>query len=259
MKNTNIVVFFFALTLLAVGCKEREASNNIEVSNLPSFSDYYKLVSKQTDGKIIIQSTVGLGSQHELRNNSVDTYFDNSTSSKISRASLPNVSLNGANTLNNYNSIENTQKVASLFGTSPRIEISESLKSGRSQSAEGEVYIPELLTIQNKIEFLREGDQITWNADSKNTNGVTFKFEYKPQTQSNKNIAEQFNSNILNAFIVSDNGKLVISNEMISKFPNGGDISLIIARGNMDFINNSDATYSVGGVTAVYTRAKIVK
>lgn len=259
LTNKWTIALFTAITI--IGCAERESDKgNITTKNLPSFADYYKLVSRKTDGKVVIQSTIGLASQNEVRNNYLDGHFDLGDS-KIGRTDVPNVTVSGIDVNQKNSGRKSSQNIESLFGKVAKIEIGETLKTGRTGSAAGDIYIPQLLTIQGSVESLRDGDQIIWNADPKNTNGVTFKLEYKSHSQSNGSISKENVDNILNAFIVDDNGKLIISKEMISKFPNGSDVNLTIARGNMDFISNNEnnLTYSVGGVTAVYTRTKIQK
>jgi hypothetical protein len=254
--NLRIVQLpFIAICMLSFSCQESSFSNTEvpKVKDLPSFADFYGKITKVTDGKIVIQSTTGLGSQNEIRNNSIETNFQNSNVN----ADAVLASINDVKIGNGLSARESSTSIESLFGTTAKIGITKSLPNSRTEDASGEIYIPKLLTIQSKLDELFKGQVVLWNADPKNENGVTVKLEYRPQSQSKQNIAIGNPSYLINGFIVPDDGKLIITKEMIAIFPNGSELNLTIARGNIDFIDNNEKIYSTGALTAVYTRSTV--
>jgi hypothetical protein len=232
------------------------------VNNLPTFADFHEMISKPTDGKIAIQSTIGINSQKEIRNNYIDGYFDLSESEN-GRISLPDVTVAGISLNKNSNArllqSSNSSDIQSLFGTVVPIEVSESYANGRVASTVIDMYIPNLLVIESPLESVSSNDMILWNKDELNENGVQIKFEYKALTQSSQEIAESHPEDFIYGFIVPDNGTLKITSAMLEGFPKESDILITIARGNIDFTDGEEEIYTTGAITAVSTRARVLK
>ncbi len=246
-------VFGILVLVLFIACQPETIEKEIDVEELPTFEDYYNLLVQEADADIIIQSFTGIGSQEGSRNNSISAYFKN-------RESLPTVSVGGISLVQKENFLESrdAEKIASLFGTKVAIEVQD--PTARTQIMQTELYIPELLTIANQIDRLKVGDEITWNGDEENANGLILRLEYDPLSQPSQAIAEQYPDGIIDGFIVPDGGAVVITQEMLNLLPVGANIYITIARGNIELLPVSGGeVYKVGGVTSVGTLAEVMQ
>lgn len=255
MKNFNKIFLGILIVSFFQACETEQFEKEIEANNLPTFADYYDLLTQQTDGDIVIQSSVGIGSQDGERNNSIQAYFEK-------RTSLPNVKVGGLvlNKSNTEQMLEYSEdaQIAQLFGTKVFIDVQDPV--ARLKLVQSEMYIPDLLTIANQIDRLKVGDEIEWNSDAANVNGLILRFEYQSLSQTSQAIAEQYPDDIIDGFIVPDGGSIILTQEMLNSLPSGADINITIARGNIELLPvSNDEVYKVGGVTSISTRATVME
>lgn len=243
-------------------CKENiDSVADLEVNDLPTFADFHEMISRPTDGKIAIQSNIGINSQNEIRNNTINGYF--SIEGENKRINLPKITVGGlplniSETGNNLTN-QRTQKIEDLFGSNVPFKINEEYSNGRTTNVAFELYVPELLIVEKDIEIISEGSLISWNEDEKNKNGIQFKIEYNPLTQYSKEIAEKYPSKFLKGFIFPDTGNITVNSEMLEGFPEGAFVNIIISRGTIDFFNEGEEVYTSGAITSVETRAQVLK
>lgn len=267
MKFNNEIKVLFIVALFSFASCQQDSTEEIESlnsndDNLPTFADFHEMISKPTDGKIAIQSTIGISSQEELRNNYIDGYFE-ILEEENGRMSLPKVFV-GEISLNDETNARilqstNSSDIQNLFGSAVPIEVSEHYANGRTVSTSFEIYVPKLLTIESSLESISPNDMIHWNKDDVNENGVQIKFDYKASTQTSQEIGESNPEDFIKGFIVPDNGSIKITSDMLEGFPNNSDILITIARGNIDYIDGEEEMYTTGAITAVSTRAKVLK
>ncbi len=248
-------IFGILLLALSIACQPETVEKEIIVEELPTFEDFYNLLVQEADADIIIQSFTGIGSQEGSRNNSIKAYFKD-------KENLPTVSVGSIsleqNSENNFLENEDTEKIASLFGTKVAIEVQDPV--ARKQIMQTDLYIPELLTIANQIDRLKVGDVIEWNGDGENANGLIIRFEYASLFQTSQVIAEQYPDDIIDGFIVPDGGSVVITQEMLNLLPVGANINITIARGNIELLPISGGeVYKVGGVTSIAASATVMQ
>lgn len=262
MKNH---IKFIVVALFFISCQETEINEEkqVDTEEFRSLDELYAMITKPTDGKIIIHSTTGIGSQNDLRANSIDTHFKVGEESN-SRISFPSVTIGEiiveeSSNQANQRVKSNSLAIEQLFGSNVPVKIGEKYSNGRTSSTEDDIYIPELISFTTEFDNITIGTLIQWNPDPNNKNGVQFEMSYTPLNQPSDEIAEQYPLYYVNGMSVPDNGELILTSEFLKEFPDGADVNITIARGNIDFLSNEEEIYTTGSITSVGNLVTISK
>ena len=268
------IIISLSFVLLLISCaKEEESIINQEATaqKVTSFEDYLKFINSDTKGQILIQSVSSLKSENNIYNLS-SSIKGNQESPLI--LSLDNKVFNSPDVYKSSKSSNlrvSNKDLSVFFGKSLKLEMHNKSITARTSSSTAkstgdsfDVYIPELL--KSKVNGLVNGKvvagtTITWNADSKNVNGVILTMEYKPLCQSEASMVEKFSKNITRGSTTVDSGFYTITASDLSHFPDNSNISFFIGRAGYSIVNDktADNDVSVGGITTVRTDFEIKK
>lgn len=235
MKNIKIIIFA-SISFLLYGCiMDPELENNQNQNEILSFSNYAKILSDATsEGTVLIQSNLSFVNLTD--NNNIDISERPSSNKRLSFFSENNQLIDIIGSIDqNLNN--------SLYG--------KKIKYSVDNNTTKELYIPNLIKpIFNKTK-VSPNSEITWNPDPLNKNGVAIWVYYMPTIQY-FSIMESNRHYIVEGIVVPDNGKYTITNELLSRFPNGSTVELSIGRAAFDINNNypSLVAYTTRTLTA---------
>ncbi len=270
MKLIKIQSFIYVLSLLSIGlaCNQgpdvildENANRVLSVSGLADLGDYRAYMGSDKAGILTIQSHSrrGIG---EDRYPSFQMHYqfkpepDNTSSSNERLSNSRNYSVNGEAVpprgMQTGFDRELTKKyVNAVYGQT----IDIAFEDDNGERTEVEMYVPKTLVVVEEAypQKVEVGMLIEWNADEQNEKGVVV--ELIEQIGGTGTIKP-----IWQAFVVPDNGQLVITEDMLSPFENGDYVDFRLTRANGTFVEDSQSYTAVAlsSITLAYT-ARIVK
>lgn len=122
------------------------------------------------------------------------------------------------------------------------------------------MYIPEEIEMSSppdeEIYKTTSSNNIFWNADPNNTNGVFIKIMYDG-TYSNSLDSTMPLNDIVFTNAVSDNGSYTIASSVLAAMPIGGTVKILIGRGNGIEIDKNNKKIYVTAASITYQRFKL--
>jgi hypothetical protein len=152
-----------------------------------------------------------------------------------------------------YKLLPGTEDLSYLFGNTNSYSLAGNTGSGFPGFVNESLYFPEAIMISSpsyiggQIDTTEVNDNITWNADSYDSIGVSIVLSYDPI----KNVANGLVSNnpdpIIKYYHVLDNGSFQLSSTVLSNFPAGAKLDVHLARGNYKRVTATGTlTYYIG-------------
>ncbi len=270
MKLIKIQSFIYVLSLFAIGlaCNQgpdvildENTDGMLSVSGLADLGDYRAYMGSDKAGRLIIQS-------HSRRGIGEDRYPgfrmhyqfkpepDNTSSSNERLSNGKSYSVNGEAVpyprgIQTFDRELDKKYINAIYGQT----IDIAFEDGTGERTEVEMYVPKTLVVVEEAypQKVEVGMLIEWNADEQNEKGVVV--ELIEQIGGTGTIKP-----IWQAFVVPDNGQLVITEDMLSPFENGDYVELKLTRANGTFVEDSQSYTAVAlsSITLAYT-ARIVK
>lgn len=210
--------------------KDSKSLNKVN-NKISSTEDYYNFLNPQTKDFIMIE---------DLRNLQGDV-IENNIYSQSREASPLGLLINNkdlsndikqATTLSYWN---NTFEPKSFFnGSFVTADIAKGKisLSSTSQSSD-ETYIPKQMVVKVLVGedgIVKPGTLVSWESDERNENGVVVGIEYNAKDQSNPDIAAQNVKDIRRFSTIEDNGSYKITEDDLSNFPKGANLTFYVSR-----------------------------
>ena len=152
-----------------------------------------------------------------------------------------------------YKLLPGTEDLSYLFGNNNSYSLAGNAGSAFPGFVNESLYFPEAIMISSpsyiggQIDTTEVNDNITWNADSIDSIGVSIVLSYDPI----KNVANGLVLNnpdpIIKYYHVLDNGSFQLSPTVLSNFPAGSKLDVHLARGNYKRVTaTGTSTYNIG-------------
>jgi|GEM_PF-3556999 len=252
MKNKIFSLIIVAI--LAAGCStDKEQIIQNDSLNFKSVESYLSFITADTDNRIIVKN---LSSIEDPNFTSYISVFSKNESALT--VDLNETTFNPLNVfVNEYGSAwgTHTYNFEEAYGTD--IELS----TNHFNSAVT-FYSPERIEItlsnldNNKI---IPGTQVSWNADSRNENGVVLAMEYSPAIQTDSEIAGNYPEAITGGIVVADNGSYTITANDLDSMPEGALVSFLVARAGFAIETNQNTDISIGIFSGINVGYRINK
>lgn len=163
-----------------------------------------------------------------------------------------------------YQLLPGTVDLSSLFGNTNSYSLSGNSGSGYPGFSNESLYFPDALLLTSPtyhiglIDTTDVGDNITWNADTNNSIGVSIALEYQPGENVANGIASNYPEPIIKHYHVQDNGSFQLSSTVLSDFPAGSILVVRLARGNYKRVTaTGSTTYYIGIINYTMIRTTI--
>jgi len=249
MKKIYLIIPLF---LAVLSCSEDtfgDIEDNVSEKKVDSFIDYYKFLTNETDGSVLVQSISTLNS---------DPVFSATSTIPGNHSSY---SLNTKTTVIQFNnfmydeesgkstSVISNANLKDFFGKIQSFNLGDGMAKGED---EGKIYIPEVISASfsglNNGRIVA-GTTISWNVDGNNENGVVIGFEYNPYAQSAQSIQIDQPEHVWKGVTLPDQGSYVITEEDMENIPNDATVTFYVARAGYIITTDGDEDYSLAGLT----------
>jgi hypothetical protein len=250
MKIYNLTQrFFYAIFIVITlsACTKTTPTSNSDV-----VESYYSLLQNNVDGSFLFQSQIN--NNPSLKNIVLVTGFFYNKKNDKTEAGGP-VLIGGYQLLPDtlqYQSIH--LSTDSLFGVDltfrlippPSMDTASITATFYSPAA---IYITNNSVVPAQINLSSDSSlPITWNADSRNKNGVNIYADFLPTRFPNDSLFNVgYKNEINNSVMVPDNGRTILPASFFSKFPIGANIMLFVGRGNAIIVQSGIYRYYLGG------------
>lgn len=269
MKNVIyyfVIIIFFAFS----SCKKDHSSSPENVIDIGKKVKEFLLVGQSPkDGMINIQSFRQAGSLIPQNQQPFDGYVggvfyinkDDSKPTTISKFAIDGFDIPynnypaypgyGIQSNGNGQSVSNWMK--SLFGKKIHISL-EGSATYRTTFEDSLFYVPNEITysasfLQSKTYNANNSQNITWETDPNNPNGILYIAIVYEAVESNLYDQSMPDTSYVQAFLeVPDNGSYTITPDKVSNLPTNSTVSITLARGNYEVITDP----STGTQTLVY-------
>ncbi|QNK77090.1 hypothetical protein H7F37_13375 [Winogradskyella sp. PAMC22761] len=231
MKN---IFYIICIAIFTFSCSEEshELNTSAEISNTKTFEDYIAFNYADVDNKITVQRMGALNTTA-----SINTI---STTSKIGaiELELDGTPFKGDNIYygkNATNWTNNVEDLSMFYGKEVTIDLSNNSLQAKNGSSSNSVsfYIPDIIVanLYNLNEGrIQSGSYITWNSDSENANGITLAVEYKPMSQTDEDMYNDYSERLIKAITVDDIGSYTITDADLAEFPDDANLTFYVGR-----------------------------
>jgi hypothetical protein len=265
-------IFFLLsiLTLIFASCQKdgsglvnKDSQLALIQKNLPNAIGILDMVKQPTDGYLSISSVQSLYSQYE-DNQDYGVYID----AKIFAPELltqgseaikfNDYSVDFNSTRNQYSTLVSPSGVRNLYGNNIKISGGKNLNNFSTS-----FYCAKTIKLDLKPSpdgnTIKNGTVITWNRDENNNFGIGIALEFSPNSSKNLINGIKGNSTINKVIHTDDDGEYTITEADLANFPNHGELSVYVGRGNYSVVPVNNKKLGIYSYSVVYDYFTTVK